>query len=238
MQTEITHPVAGPVTVCVSRRSRRISISVRPPGSVRLSMPLGVPMAEALAFLDSKAGWVVKAVERIALRTPAPPPPVEMPFSTRSHDLQLLPSPVDTITVKVTHGGSRGKITVIYPLDIHPSAAGVQAAIKKGVEEAWRAEAKALLPARTAELAATHGLKFRSVAVRNTRSRWGSCSGRDDISLSIRLMMLPDELVDYIILHELCHTRHKNHGAKFHETLDKLTAGRHATLRREMKRYR
>ncbi|MFR4025115.1 MAG: M48 family metallopeptidase [Alistipes indistinctus] len=107
----------------------------------------------------------------------------------------------------------------------------------QGIEQAWRTEAQADLPQRTARLAGQLGFRCGAVTVRNARTRWGSCSARDDISLSIHLMKLPDELIDYVIIHELCHTIHKNHGPKFHKLLDRLTGGHHLELRRRLKTY-
>ena len=68
---------------------------------------------------------------------------------------------------------------------------------------------------RLTELAARTGLTFNRVFVRNQKTRWGSCSHQDNISLNINLVRLPIELMDYVILHELVHTRIKNHSPKF-----------------------
>lgn len=74
--------------------------------------------------------------------------------------------------------------------------------------EQLRREAVAVLPSRVAELAVRTGLQYRSVTIRATRSKWGSCNGRNDLSLSLYLMTLPEHLRDFVILHELCHTVH------------------------------
>ena len=67
-----------------------------------------------------------------------------------------------------------------------------------------RREAMVVLPSRVAELAVRTGLQYRSVTIRATRSKWGSCNGRNDLSLSLYLMTLPEHLRDFVILHELC----------------------------------
>lgn len=154
-------------------------------------------------------------------------------FTTRNHKLSISPGERDGIQVFVRNG----TINVTYPASMHPEGTEVQKAVKRGIEEAWRKEAKELLPARVALLASRHGLKHGKVSVRNTVSKWGSCSVRNDISLSLHLMRLPDHLIDYIILHELCHTEHKNHGPAFHAMLDSVTEGRHMELRREIRAY-
>ena len=87
------------------------------------------------------------------------------------------------------------------------------------------------------ELAARYGFRYGKVTVRATRSRWGSCSSRNDISLSIFLVRLPLPLIEYVIVHELCHTCHKDHSARFHALADTLLGGREKELAREIRRY-
>ena len=103
--------------------------------------------------------------------------------------------------------------------------------------ERLRAEAKATLPERVAELAARCGLKYGRVTIRAARTKWGSCTARGDISLSLYLMTLPEHLRDYIIIHELCHTVHHNHSPRFHSLVNELTGGRERELARELRQY-
>jgi predicted metal-dependent hydrolase len=70
------------------------------------------------------------------------------------------------------------------------------------------------------------------------KSRWGSCTAKNSINLNSWLMMLPEHLSDYIILHELVHTRHRNHSQDFWNTLDQHLQGRSRELRKELRRYR
>ena len=78
-----------------------------------------------------------------------------------------------------------------------------------------RDEAGKILTERLAAIARKHGYRYNRVSIRNQKTRWGSCSSRNNISLNMKLTLLPDELRDYIILHELVHTRVKNHGPDF-----------------------
>ena len=78
-----------------------------------------------------------------------------------------------------------------------------------------REKARQTLESRLEEIAAKHGYRYNRLTIRNQKTRWGSCSSKNNISLNMKLTLLPDELRDYIILHELVHTKVKNHQAEF-----------------------
>jgi len=99
-----------------------------------------------------------------------------------------------------------------------------------------RRKAGKILVQRLEELARKHGFKYNRVFIRNQKTRWGSCSSKDNISLNVKLVRLPETLMDYIILHELVHTRVKNHGKKYYAALDRIVDDRRS-LDRELKNY-
>jgi predicted metal-dependent hydrolase len=88
--------------------------------------------------------------------------------------------------------------------------------------EALRAEAKAVLPNRLAELAGKYGFHYNQVRIKHNSSNWGSCSAKGNINLNLNLMRVPEELRDYVMLHELCHLRYMNHGPQFHALLESV----------------
>ena len=90
--------------------------------------------------------------------------------------------------------------------------------------EAMRQEAKMLLPRRLSELAERYGFSYGRVFIKHNSSNWGSCSARGNINLNLNLVRLPQLLRDHVILHELCHLRHPNHGPEFHALLERLGA--------------
>jgi len=232
MKSICYHPALGEITVSQSYRSRRVAISVRPSGEVRLSIPMHVSVREGIAVLDKQKKWVEEARGKMAERRVTEL--IEMPYATRNFTLRL--NPANTLRRNSHLAGN--EIIVSYPAQEHYTNPKVQAAIRRGLEKAWRVEAKEILPKRLEELARQRGLNFRSVSIRRSVTRWGSCSTSNDISLSLFLMRLPDRLIDYILLHELCHTIHKNHSKRFYDLLDRLCDGRNAELRRELKEYR
>lgn len=86
--------------------------------------------------------------------------------------------------------------------------------------ESMRRQAKAELPVRLAELAARYGFVYNRVSIKHNATNWGSCSSRNNINLNLNIVRLPDILRDYILLHELCHLRHHDHGQAFHLLLE------------------
>jgi len=105
------------------------------------------------------------------------------------------------------------------------------------VESALRRQAARELPQRLAELASLHGFTVTAVSIRNQRTRWGSCSPTGRISLNWRLVQVPPEVRDYVLLHELTHLRHLNHSARFWRELARVCPG-HADARRWLRASR
>ncbi len=85
-----------------------------------------------------------------------------------------------------------------------------------------RMRAKAELPERLAELALRYGFVYNRIAIKHNSTNWGSCSGKNNINLNLNLVRLPGVLRDYVLLHELCHLRHHDHGQAFHLLLEHL----------------
>ena len=90
--------------------------------------------------------------------------------------------------------------------------------------ESLRAQAKAALPDRLRLLATRYGFSFNRVTIKHNTSNWGSCSSKGNINLNLNLMRVPRPLQDYILLHELTHLRHADHGPAFHAELERLLA--------------
>jgi predicted metal-dependent hydrolase len=190
-----------------SRRARRVAVRIAHTGRVELVVPRGVSERQAWAFLESRAEWVRHHVER--RRAAAP---VAGEFPPRTLQLPLLR---ETWRVFQAGGSSRARL-VVQP-------AGVLELRGSGTTEAWRrcllnwlkARALSAFSQRLEALAQQHGFSYSAVGVRRQRSRWGSCSARGAISLNLALLFQPEDVVRYLLCHELAHTRHLNHSARF-----------------------
>ena len=106
------------------------------------------------------------------------------------------------------------------------------------VVRAMKRRAQQFLPPLLAELASMHGLTYKKVRVTGARSKWGSCTSAGTINLSCYLMLLPPHLMDYVLLHELAHTREMNHGQQFYALLNSMTDGMALQLRSQLRAFR
>ncbi len=189
---------------------------------VVITCPVSLSDQEVYKILQEKSHWIQRQSVRVAnWKNHFTRFEEGKEYRTRAHRLIMETHNRPTIRITV----AKGLIKVVFPEFAGIGDPKVQTAIRKGIEEAWRIEAKSWLPERTEQLAKKFGFRYGKVTVRNSRTRWGSCSWDNNISLSLHLMMLPDHLIDYVILHELVHTVHKNHGKGFWQMLDTVTGG-------------
>lgn len=218
MKSEISHPRLGTIVVAKSRRARRICLSLRPHGELRLTLPWGCSIAEGVRFMESKVDWVESVRAKYALK---------YPVETIADGHR-----VGNRSVQFVEGGEglaarveQNRIVIHHPAGTVFADREVQQLAAHAIEKAMCLDARQKLPALTAEIAARHGFDCGKVTIRPSRSRWGSCSARNTLSLSCYVLTLPDHLQRFVILHELCHTVHRNHSAAFHTLLDSHVDG-------------
>ena len=132
----------------------------------------------------------------------------------------------------------QGELHIYMPQRSDLSLPENQLFIKKSITAVLRIEAKRMLPLKTASLAREHGLHYRGIKINSSKGRWGSCSVQKNISFSLFLMLLPERLINYVVLHELAHTIEMNHSERFWLLLDRLCEGKARELSREVKKFR
>jgi predicted metal-dependent hydrolase len=234
VQNKTLHiPNIGAIVLVRSHRAKRLNITMKPFREVRVAVPRGISYAHAEKFVYKRLDWIKRHRLRVQeVENKLTIFDEHTQFATRDHQLQIEKSDSDKLIIRV----GNGRIHINCPRSMEITAQEVQAAIREGIERAWRKEAKAYLPGRVKALAAQHGFVYKQVFIKNTKTRWGSCSSKNNINLSLHLMRLPDHLVDYVILHELVHTAVKNHGRQFWRLLDEAT-GNARELEMEMKNH-
>jgi hypothetical protein len=220
LTTKIIHlPEIGEVHLHKKARAKQLSIRLKPQQAVQVTIPQRLSFAEAEKIVLSKVAWIKKhlpKMQEIAQQATVFSP--AQPYTTRSHQLYLLPSQQPDFQVL----RKQNRVELYYPQTLDFADPSVQNAAKAVLLRIWRTEAQNYLPQRTAELAQKNGFQFKAVKIRQARTRWGSCSHDNIISLNLHLVRLPQSLLDYVILHELCHTVEKNHAPAFWQLLDKV----------------
>jgi predicted metal-dependent hydrolase len=224
----------GEVQFIESASAKYLRISLKPFVGIRVIFPKRSNLKNAIAFVETKIDWILQAQSRIAVtekeRTVFTP---ETVFSTQNRQLKLIPWKSEQFRRQTT----KDTLKIFYPHDIEIHSEQTQEIIRNYIIQTLREEAKEYLPQRTLQLAAVHGFTYCGVTVKNVSSRWGSCSATNHINLNIHLVRVPQHLSDYVILHELVHTIHKNHGKFFWQSLDSITNGKARQLSKEMKKY-
>ena len=216
----------GPVTFQKNRRSKNIKIRVKPDQSVHVSFPWYALSAEAVGFVSKNINWIVLQQQKMAEKKPETL--TESVIKTKLHTLEIKKGDkLDALR--------KGGLILITVDDFQSEKSRLF--VQRIIESIYRFEAKKILPGRLAELARKYGFLYNKVGIRNNKRNWGSCSGRNNISLNLQMMKLPDELIDYILLHELVHTKIKNHGPLFWEKLDEITGKKARVLAKEVRSY-
>ncbi len=238
MLYELDVPTFGRVEVFENARSSRVSLRIYPGRRIRISVPMRTSANVIRRFLaehDVEISRLLKKAESKEPQKQIFTPDTR--FRTHDHDILLVPNGVHAPDYATARFGEHAT-TIFYPAGQDFGSESFQTFVRKVIDATLRHEAEAMLPARTAELAQLHGLKFSHVDLRNMRTQWGSCSSKGRICLNIQLMRLPDELIDLVILHELTHTLHMDHSKAFYADLDKFLGGRHAALNKALKSFK
>jgi predicted metal-dependent hydrolase len=224
---QIQIPEIGTVTLYKRRGNRSLRLSVAADGGIRVSLPSWVPYKAGEQFARSKAEWI--AVHR---RT-APAGLHHGQAIGKAHRLHFEPS---AVSAKVTTRLRQNRVEITHPIAYERLHPDIQRAAQSASVRALRKEAELLLPQRLKELAGKTGFSYTNVSVKQLKSRWGSCSAKQEIVLNLFLMQLPWHLIDYVLLHELTHTKVMRHGAPFWKELERYVP-RARQLRKEISDY-
>lgn len=220
--------VAGIGTVALHKRrgARNIRLSITHSGEVRVTLPFWAPYKAGIDFILSKSDWILEQKPEVQLITHG--------YQVgKAHHISFESGQGSNISTRI----SGNKVRVLLPLGTRWDNPEAQAAANSVGIRALKKEARQLLPHRLKVLAEQYGYSYRDVSVKRLKGRWGSCSEQKDIVLNCFLMKLPWNLIDYVLLHELAHTRVMAHGASFWSEMEQHTS--HVKeLRKAIKAYK
>ena len=216
-----------------SLKARNISIRIKPFEGVLVTVPRFLSFKIANDFVESKMNWIQKNLHKIQsqeqLQTNFT---IGSIFQTKFHSIFI----DSTSEIKNTFLKENKSIKIYISDENEIQSIENQNYIRSVIEKILRIEAKTFLPKRVDELAKKHNFNYQKLAIKNTKTRWGSCSFKNNINLSLHLMRLREELIDYVILHELVHTKVKNHSREFWSTLERYCPNA-KKLDKELKNY-
>jgi predicted metal-dependent hydrolase len=205
----------------MSPRARNIILKVLPRQGLVVVLPPGASSADARRAVEQRRGWVEATLARLdaqGLLEPGQqglPERLSLPAIGLEAEVRLLHKPVARPRLDASHG----RVLITSGLAGPAAQDEALALLRRHVARLARTH----LTARLRELGGELSLPFGAARIRTQRGRWGSCTASCDIQLNCKLLFLPPELVDHVLIHELCHTRHHDHGPRFRALLNRLS---------------
>lgn len=226
----LVHPEFGIVEVKVNPRAKRLVFRFNEEHRLLVTVPRGYTKQLVLEGIDCMAPKLRGLLEKKGTCRR-----IDKDFRIDQPDFKM--SLREGIVPRVQARMSDGTLDVVYPSGTDFGDKCLQEWLIKVTEEALRHQAKLQLPRRLMELATSLGLDVTKVTIRNSHGRWGSCSTKRSINLSMYLILLPRPLQRYVMLHELTHILYMDHSARFWAQLDDFCGCSSRELRKEMARY-
>jgi len=214
-------------TIKVSTRAKQVYLRAVPGRGLVVTIPKRFPKRDVPGIVETQRAWVEKALADLDAQIPEqfkqwPPHSLPLVACDSLVQLEYAPAPGDRIGARW-----RDESTLLIQADESD-----QEAVASCVAAALKKRARQILSPWLARLASEHGFNYKRLVVRGQRSVWGSYSSSGTLSLNYKLLFLNPELVDYVLLHELAHTRHLNHSTAFWNLLDQKISGARAIDRK------
>ena len=220
------HPKWGAIKVTYTSRAKRITMRGHS-DAIHMTVP------RIARESDIERALAMYGEKLLQQRSEKEHSLIDTSFKIESDNIKLKVEDHDSSSFIMRCRG--GDFTLLCPLGTdYPHK---QELLQKAVVNILKKEGKRILPERLKRLAAANGFKYSRCSVREMHTRWGSCNQKGNISLNAYLMLLPDRLIDYVLLHELCHTVEMNHGERFWALLDKVCGCSSKMLRVELKKH-
>lgn len=227
-QRILSDPEFGRIVIRTNRAARNVTMRVKPDG-LHLTVPPYSKTENILEVVKPYRERLLASFAKVATK------PIDYNYTIQAPCFRLYIKPGT-----LTHFTVREKEEEMYiycPPSTDFTDDSVQKLLHSAIIRAMKRRAAICLPPLLHMWAERYQLRYKKVRITGACSRWGSCSSTGTISLSCYLMLLPSHLMDYVILHELAHTREMNHGPEFWALLDSFTDGCALQLRKELRTY-
>jgi hypothetical protein len=214
---------------------KNMRLTVHPENGVCMSIPIIFDFETAIHFINKKQNWIRKKLQVVEVyRNQYIHQIIDSGFRTHTHELEVLFNTNNTIKTQTTNQF----IHIYFPSTWKIEDTNVQLIIRDYLKRTLVKEANQYIPDRAEKISQQHNLNYTDIRIGSAKTRWGSCRYDNRLTFSCYLMLMEKPLIDYIILHELSHTVHKNHGAEFYTLLNNLCNGEHKKLNLQIKQFR
>ena len=228
IEKEFSDKELGKIIIRENDRARRIVLRTRPE-AIYITVPRGVQIKEVQVTIEKFRAKLIRSKKKVERKR------IDLDYKIDTEFFKV--SLVIGKQSKFLAHSELGETKIVCPPNANFEDEELQIWLRKVIEEVLRKNAKIILPSRIDNLSKQHQLPYQSLKISSSQGRWGSCSSRKNINLSYYLLLLPSHLVDYVILHELAHTKEMNHSDKFWSVLNSLTQGKALELRGVLRKY-
>ena len=193
-----------PIDRLIRSRRKTIALIIQRDGTLTVRAPLRMAEAHIREFVESHADWIARSQAKV--RAAAPPPAKQYAegetflYLGKAYPLTFVPAQRPALKFD----GSAFRL-----------ARSAQPKAEQAFVHWYKVQAAMLLLERVLLLSQKHGFHYQKIRISSARTRWGSCSSKGTLSFTYRLVMAPPEVVDYVVVHELVHTKIKNHSKTF-----------------------
>lgn len=201
-----------------SFKARRVRLEVRQQTGFSVIVPRSYPLSRVPEILKSKARWISRNLTRFSQLELLP---IRKKLGSGDtvpylgQDLELVPQENHYDDIIILQGN-----TLAVSPDLFNNGL-----LEPALEQWFRVEAARLINERTTNLGSRMGIGYKRVVIRGQKTRWGSCSHKKNLSFNWKLIMAPEPVVDYVIIHELIHLKEMNHSKKFWELVARYCPG-------------
>ncbi len=190
----------------VSRKAKYAKLKIKPFGGLEVVIPLRFPKKAVPGLLEQHAEWIQRQLKKQQDRSREPVLPDQIHIAINGLRTEVV--------YGIHHHQEPGQPNRLFvsDSDYHPAVKQLRKWVR---QQAWQ-----LLPPMLEKVSRETGLGYRKIIIRSQKTRWGSCSSRGTISLNDQLLFVARDSVEYLMVHELCHTRHMNHTRQFWQLVE------------------
>lgn len=182
---------------------RTIQLKIVSPTELEVRAPFIMPTDAIRRFVISKQDWLLRHLKEVTLQNDCPSLPLSITLRGRTYPIQY------HISDELRLTQCDNSFILVHPPVTPPLL------IRQLCESYYRQYARNLLTAKTVYWAKRIGVSYNHIAIKSQKTRWGSCSAKGNLNYNWHIACTDDELIDYIVIHELCHLRHLNHSPAF-----------------------